>query len=164
VPSAPVSPDGSPSFRPSRGVGAPPPLFLGSPNTISTFDRFPQASPPADGAIPRIRHLGPEFQAQEKVQKAKGTGERGGGSNPLRAAAKLISISRPVLVRESHRRVEAVRIFWGYESFTGPGDDMSAFEAWSGNVALKKIVEESRELVKEFHDIVKLEAEELHTQ
>jgi hypothetical protein len=164
VPSAPVSPDVSPSSRPSRGTGAPPPLFLGSPNTISTFDRFPQASPPADGTIPRIRHLGPEFQAQEKGQRTRGTGERGSGTNPLRAAAKLISISRPVLVRESHRRVEAVRIFWGYESFTGPGDDMSAFEAWSGTVALKKLVEESRELVKEFHDIVKLEAEELHIQ
>jgi hypothetical protein len=164
VPSAPVSPDGSPSFHPSRGTEVPTALSLGSPNTISTFDRFPQASPPIDGVIPRIRHLGPEFQAQSKVQRTRGTGGGGTGSNPLRAAAKLISIGRPVLVRESHRRVEAVRIFWGYESFSGPGDDMSAFEAWTGTVALKKIVEECRELAKEFHDIVKLETDELHVQ
>jgi len=156
IPSAPVSPEGSPSFRPLREIGTPPPLLLGSPTKISAFDRFPQASPPANVGIPRIRHLGPEFQAQAKLQSTRGPGGEHGGSNPLRAAAKLISISQPFLVRESHRRVEAVRIFWGYESFTDPAGDMSAFEAWTSTTALKKIVEECRELEREFSDVVKL--------
>lgn len=160
IPSAPVSPDGSPAFRPSRDVGAPPPLFLGSPNTISTFDRFPQASPPADGAVPRIRHLGPEFHVQAKLQKPTRATSGSDNSNPLLLAAKLISISRPKLVRESYRRVEAVRIFWGYESFMG--DDMSSFEAWTNTAALKKIVDECQELEKEFHDIVQLDVDEAH--
>ena len=160
VPSAPVSPDGSPAFRPSRDTTGPPPLFLGSPNTISTFDRFPQASPPADGMIPRIRHLGPEFQAQAKLQKpTRGASGTSDGISPLRAAAKLISMSRPKQVEESHRRVEAVRIFWGYESFTGPGEDMSAFEAWTSTVALKRIMEECHELAREFRDVVKLDGD-----
>lgn len=145
--SAPPSPEGSPFSRTTNNAGTPPRLLLGSPNTISTFDRFPQASPPADGGVPRIRHLGPEFHLRE----ARGTD---GPSNPLRAAAKLVFISRPKLIQDSHRRVAAVRVFWGYEAFTG--EDMSAFEAWTSQGALKKIVEETRELTREFHDITML--------
>ncbi|KIM28069.1 hypothetical protein M408DRAFT_147787 [Serendipita vermifera MAFF 305830] len=158
--SATASPDASPAFRPSRDVGGLPTFSLGSPNTISTFDRFPQASPPVDGTVPRIRHLGPDFQTAKLQRPVRGASSASGGTNPLRAASKLITISRPKLVKESHRRVEAVRIFWGYETFVSPGDDMSAFEAWTSTMALRKIAEECQELAKEFHDVVKLDSDE----
>jgi hypothetical protein len=67
-------------------------------------------------------------------------------------------MSRPLLIEESHRRVAAVRIFWGYESFTG--EDMSSFEAWTTQKALRKIFDEVRELTREFSDIATLEDDE----
>jgi hypothetical protein len=150
--SATPSPEFSPSFQASGASGAPPHLLLGSPNTISTFDRFPQASPPMDRGVPRIRHLGPEFQLKE-AKKQNGLG------NSLKTAGNLVLITRPLLVGESHRRVAAVRIFWGYESFTG--EDMSSFEAWTTQKALRKILDEVRELTREFSDIASIEKEEL---
>ncbi|KAG8777776.1 hypothetical protein FRC15_011121 [Serendipita sp. 397] len=151
--SVPPSPEISPSFRP-RGmstIGVPPNLLLGSASSISTFDRFPQASPPADSRIARIRHLGPEFPIREAKRAT-------GPANPLRAASKSIPIGRTRLVQESHRRVHAVRIFWGYETFTG--DDMSSFEAWSMSIALRRIVEESKELMGEFQDVSRVSLDE----
>lgn len=150
MPSATPSPSGSPSLRAARGSGMPPPLLLGSPNSISTFDRFPQATPPADPGVLRIRHLGPEF----KIQEAK---KASGPANPTRAAGTLISISRPSLIQESHKRIMAVRIFWGYETFTG--DDMAVFEAWTAPEALRRIVSETSELTQEFHDITKMDVD-----
>ncbi|PVF92302.1 hypothetical protein CPB86DRAFT_717696 [Serendipita vermifera] len=147
IPSASPSPDVSPSFGVTRTFEPPSRLFLGSPNTLATFDRFPQSSPPAAPNAPRIRHLGPEFQPKDEKR-------RKGPVNPLRAAAKLVSISQTNLIRDSHKRVTAVRVFWGYESFAG--DDMSAFEAWTSADALKRIWQESQKLIEEFHDIVKL--------
>jgi hypothetical protein len=147
IPSASPSPDVSPSFGATRTFDPPSRLFLGSPNTLATFDRFPQSSPPAAPNAPRIRHLGPEFQPKDEKKKK-------GPINPLRAAAKLVSVGHNGLIRNSHKRVTAVRIFWGYESFTG--DDMSSFEAWNSSDALKRIWGESQELIEEFHDIVKL--------
>ncbi|KAG8852983.1 hypothetical protein FRB91_005618, partial [Serendipita sp. 411] len=151
--SVPPSPEISPSLRP-RGMstmGVPPNLLLGSASSISTFDRFPQASPPADSRIARIRHLGPEFPIREAKRAT-------GPANPLRAASKSIPIGRTRLVQESHRRVHAVRIFWGYETFTG--DDMSSFEAWSMSIALRRIAEESKELMGEFQDVSRVSLDE----
>ncbi|CAG7849750.1 SubName: Full=Uncharacterized protein {ECO:0000313/EMBL:CCA73209.1} [Serendipita indica DSM 11827] len=123
----------------------------GVPSNTPSPDASPSLGAVRVGSPHHIFFLGPEFQ----IREAKGASTP---VDPLRAAAKLISMTRPKLVQDSHRRVSVVRIFWGYEAFTG--DDMSGFEAWTMASALKKITAETKELTREFHDVAKLEGDD----
>lgn len=154
IPSASASPDVSPSLRPYQASGNPSGLTLDpTARGWSAYDRFPQASPsPEFPTHPKIRHLGPSFNP-------------GGRESPTLATEALITgvmnsvaVERPRLIKDTTRRMTAVRIFWGYESFSG--DDMTPFEAWTEAVAVKKIVNETRELSWEYGDLTRLEVED----
>lgn len=62
------------------------------------------------------------------------------------------------LIKDSHRRVNVVRVFWGYDAEL-KAEDMSGFEAWDVVFALKRVVAETEELVREFKDVVRLAKE-----
>ncbi|THH32609.1 hypothetical protein EUX98_g1559 [Antrodiella citrinella] len=107
--------------------------------------------------VPRIVHLGPV-----NISSTSRPGGTQAQMWSVRAMAKEMMITSPMLVRATYRRIRLVQHLMGFRDLLPLGDDGSPFgeddhpesevKAWTKRDALEAVMQETRDLLDEFRD------------